>query len=748
MKKPPFAPSISGRSRVREGLPYPLGATWDGRGVNFALFSANATRVELCLFDGEGRRELERIELPEYTDEVWHGYLPDARPGTVYGYRVHGPYEPRAGHRFNPNKLLLDPYAKHLIGPLRWSDAHFGYRVGSPRGDLSFDRRDSAPGMPKCVVVDPAFTWGQDRHPAIPWERTILYETHVRGYTMRHPAVPPQYRGTFAGLARQEVVDYIRSVGVTAVELLPVHAFVDDRHLLEKGLRNYWGYNSIAFFAPDPRYLASGAIHEFKEMIARFHEAGIEVILDVVYNHTAEGNEMGPTLSFKGIDNASYYRLLPDNPRYYINDTGTGNTLNLVHARVLQMVTDSLRYWVTEMHVDGFRFDLATILARETYGFDHSGGFLDACRQDPVLSRVKLIAEPWDCGPGGYQVGGFPPGWAEWNDKFRDTVRAYWKGDEGKLPEMATRLAASADIFNRRGRKPWASVNFVTAHDGFTLNDLVSYNDKHNEANGEDNRDGHSHNLSWNHGVEGPTDDPEIKALRLRQMRNLLATLLLAQGTPMILAGDEFARSQRGNNNAYCQDNEITWIDWSGIGPDGRAQAEFVRKLLLIRHALPMLRRGRFLTGAYDEEIGVKDVTWLRPDGAEMTDENWEDGHARSLGVLLDGRAQETGIRRVGDDSTLLIVVNAHTEAVPFTLPSAAGGSRWIQLLDTRKPGDTALGRLKFSDSVQVPGRTLLLFVLQPARTPQRRTAAERSFHRVVQAVEDAALKAVRFGFD
>ncbi|WP_084536861.1 glycogen debranching protein GlgX [Azospirillum halopraeferens] len=718
MSKTPSAPRVLRRSRVREGLPYPLGATWDGLGVNFALFSANATKVELCLFDPEGRRELERIELPEYTDEVWHGYLPDARPGTVYGYRVHGPYEPRAGHRFNPNKLLLDPYAKHLMGPLRWSDAHFGYRVGSNRADLSFDRRDSAPGMPKCVVVDPAFTWGQDRHPGTPWERTVLYETHVRGYTMLHPAVPPRDRGTFAGLAAPEVVEYIRTLGVTAVELLPIHAFVDDRYLLEKGLRNYWGYNTLGFFAPDPRYLASGGTAEFKEMVARYHDAGIEVILDVVYNHTAEGNEMGPTLSFKGIDNASYYRLAPDT-RYYINDTGTGNTLNLSHPRVLQMVTDSLRYWVTEMHVDGFRFDLATILGREPHGFDQGGGFLDSCRQDPVLSRVKLIAEPWDCGPGGYQVGGFPPGWAEWNDRYRDTVRAYWKGDEGKLPELATRMTASADLFARRGRRPWASVNFVTAHDGFTLADLVSYNDKHNEANGEDNRDGHAHNLSWNHGAEGPTDDPEIRELRLRQIRNLLATLIFSQGTPMLLAGDEFARSQGGNNNAYCQDNEISWIDWEAIDDDGRALTAFVRRLLALRRSHPLLRRGRFLVGAYNAELDVKDVTWLTPSGEEKTTEQWQDPMARCLGMLMDGRAQATGIKKRASDATLLLIVNAHHDVVPFTLPAVAGGSRWLRLVDTEGPDRVELSASRTGDEVPVPGRTLLLFELMPDRRPE-----------------------------
>jgi glycogen operon protein len=506
------APQAARKSVLREGRPYPLGATWDGLGVNFALFSANATKVELCLFDEAGQTALERLELPEYTNEIWHRYLPEARPGTVYGYRVHGPYEPTHGHRFNPNKMLLDPYAKQFVGQLEWNPALFGYQMETG-DDLTFDGRDSAPFMPKCRVIDTAFTWGRSTKPEIPWEKTVICETHVRGFTKRHPGVPERLRGTYAGLATREVVDYLRSLGVTAVELLPVHTFVDDSHLTDKGLRNYWGYSTLSFFAPARRYAANKdfAFAEFKEMVARLHDAGLEVILDVVYNHTAEGNELGPTLSFKGIDNASYYRLAPDK-RFYINDTGTGNTVNLSNSRVLQMVTDSLRYWAQDMRVDGFRFDLATILAREPHGFDEEGRFLDACQQDPVLSQVKLIAEPWDCGPGGYQVGHFWPGWAEWNDRYRDTVRAYWKGDDGKLPELATRVTASADLFNNRGRKPWASVNFLTAHDGFTLNDLVSNEDKHNEANGEDNRDGHSDNLSRNYGVEGPTDDPDIRA--------------------------------------------------------------------------------------------------------------------------------------------------------------------------------------------------------------------------------------------
>jgi isoamylase len=727
------APQVVRRSRVREGFANPLGATWDGLGVNFALFSAHATKVELCLFDENGETEVERVELPEYTDEVWHGYLPEARPGTVYAYRVHGPYEPEAGHRFNPNKLLLDPYGKQLVGELTWDPAVFGYQAGGE--DTSFDERDSARFMPKCRVIDPAFTWGRDAAPRVPWERTIFYEAHVRGFTMRNPGVPEPLRGTFSGLGSRAVVDYVRSLGVSSVELLPIHAYVDDDFLLEKGLRNYWGYNTIGFFAPQQRYMATPFVNEFKEMVAKFHDAGIEVILDVVYNHTAEGNEMGPTLSFKGIDNASYYRLLPDKPRYYINDTGTGNTLNLSHPRVLQMVTDSLRYWAQEMHVDGFRFDLATILGREPYGFDEGGGFLDSCRQDPVLSSVKLIAEPWDCGPGGYQVGGFPPGWAEWNDRYRDTVRAYWKGDEGQLPEMASRLTGSADKFSKRGRKPWASVNFITAHDGFTLRDLVSYNDKHNEANGEGNRDGHSHNLSYNHGVEGPTDDPDIRETRARQMRNFLATLLLSRGTPMLLAGDEFARTQGGNNNAYAQDSEIGWVDWA-LDAEGRALAEFTRTMIALRRALPMLRRGRFLTGEYDDNLGVKDVTWLTPAGDEMAPEHWGDANARCFGVLLDGRAQETGIRRIGTDVTLLVVLNSYHDLVNFTLPEGHGGREWVCLLDTNHPEIEDPARFPFGHTYAVTGRSLLLFILRPEASTSREAA--RSYLHVMSEMEQA----------
>src|SRR5919107_899638 len=719
------APNVRRTSRVREGLPYPLGATWDGLGVNFAIFSANATKVELCLFDLEGRNELERVELPEYTDEVWHGYLPDARPGTTYGYRVYGPYEPKDGHRFNPNKLLLDPYARQLVGDLKWNPALFGYTLGSPDADLSFDKRDSAPFMQKCRVVESAFTWARARRPQIPWERSIIYETHLRGFTMQHPAVPKEFRGTFSGLMQHEVIEYIKNLGVTAVELLPIHAFVDDSYLIEKGLKNYWGYNSISFFAPQPRYLATPFINEVKEMVSHLHDAGIEVILDVVYNHTAEGNELGPTLSFKGIDNASYYRLAPDK-RYYINDTGTGNTVNLSHSRVLQMVTDSLRYWAQEVQIDGFRFDLATILGREPHGFEEDGRFLDTCRQDPALSQVKLIAEPWDCGPGGYQVGRFSPGWAEWNDRYRDTVRAYWKGEEGKLPELASRLTASADLFNKRGRRPWASVNFITAHDGFTLNDLVSYNDKHNEANGEDNRDGHSHNLSSNYGVEGPTDDPAIREVRFRQMRNMLATLLLSRGTPMLLAGDEFARSQQGNNNAYAQDNEISWVDWEGIDEEGVELLEFTRKLIQLRQDLPILRRVRFLSGVYNEELDVKDVTWLTPAGDEMTPEQWQDPNARCISILLDGRAQPTGIRRRGTDVTLLLILNAHHDVVKCTLPEVVGGEAWMCHIDTNQPDLDAPTEFGFGKVYTVTAHSLLLFQLKPEKQqrPEKRKSA------------------------
>jgi isoamylase len=701
------------KGRIREGLPHPRGATWQGKGVNFALFSAHATRVELCLFDETGERETARIDLPEYTDEIWHGYVPDVHPGAIYGYRVHGPYEPFSGHRFNPNKLVLDPYAQGHFGDLKWDPAVFGYQLESG-DDTTLDERDSAPFMPKCVVVDPNFDWkGAATRRSVPWEHTIVYELHLRGYTKLHPKVPKQWRGTYKGLSN-EVIEYIRSLGVTSVELLPVHTFINDSLLLDKGLSNYWGYNSIGFFAPDPRYAheREQTLREFKEMVARFHDAGLEVILDVVYNHTAEGNQLGPTLSFKGIDNASYYRLLLDERRYYINDTGTGNTLNLSHMRVIEMVTDSLRYWATETHVDGFRFDLGTILAREAEGFDTESAFLKACCQDPELRTVKLIAEPWDCGPGGYQVGGFAPGWAEWNDKFRDMARDFWRG-AAPASVISSRLCASEDLFNYRGRRPWACVNFVTAHDGFTLNDLVSYNEKHNEANQEDNKDGQSDNHSWNCGVEGPTDDEEVNALRGRQRRNFLATLLLSQGTPMMLAGDEFARTQNGNNNAYCQDNEISWIDWHIQGEE-QSLIGFVQKLTALRHKYPILRRSRFLTGVYNEELGVKDVTWINASGVEMKPEEWGDMAMQCFGMLMDGRAQPTGIRRRGEDATLLMVLNAYQDLVEFFLPETPGGSHWQLLIDTNLADDVELGTFATGEAYGATGRSLLLLALEP----------------------------------
>ncbi|HEY4439493.1 MAG TPA: glycogen debranching protein GlgX [Candidatus Elarobacter sp.] len=660
------------RRRIDSGLPFPLGATWYGTGVNFAIFSAHAEKVELCIFDARGRRELERIELPEYTDEVWHGYLPDARPGMLYGYRVYGPYDPARGHRFNHHKLLLDPYAKALTGNLRWTDAHYGYRIGSHREDLSFDRRDNAGGMPKCVVVESAFTWGEEKRPFVPWTETVFYEMHVRGFTIQHPDVPPPLRGTFSGLATPAIVNYLKDLGISTVELLPVHAFVDDRRLVEHKLRNYWGYNTIGFFAPEQRYLQNGEPNEFKTTVKRLHEAGIEVILDVVYNHTAEGNHLGPTLSFKGIDNATYYRLAEDK-RYYDDATGTGNTLDLRHPRVLQMVTDSLRYWAQEMHVDGFRFDLAPALAREDNGYTPNAAFFKVLAQDPILSRVKLIAEPWDVGLGGYQLGNFPPGWSEWNGKYRDTVRKFWRGDLGVLPELASRIAGSSDLFQHQGRRPRASVNFVTVHDGFTLTDLVSYNEKHNEANHENNRDGADDNYSWNCGVEGPTQDPEVNALRQRQKRNFLSTLLFSLGVPLILHGDEFGRTQRGNNNAYCQDNEISWVDWSAPDPHDEALRDFVKNLLRLRSEHPAFRRDAFFKGAPIEPGGRKDIAWVKPDGVEMGPDDWT-GDRRTIGFFLGARPM------------LFVAMNAAPEDVEFTLPDAAEIT-WSLVLDTAIEG-------------------------------------------------------------
>jgi isoamylase len=680
---------IQSQPVVWPGKPYPLGATWDGEGVNFAIFSEHAQKIELCLFDKSGRRELHRINMSEQTDQVWHCYLPEARPELLYGYRVHGPYEPAKGLRFNPHKLLLDPYAKQIAGDIKWSDSHFGYRVGSRQGDLSFDRRDNAPGMLKARVIDPAFTWGTDRAPRTPWHKSVIYELHVKGFTIRHPRVPEALRGTYAGLGTAPVIDHLLNLGVTAVELMPVHYFVDDRQLIERGLRNYWGYNTIGFFAPASRYSATSSVNEFKTLVKTMHSAGIEVILDVVYNHTAEGNQLGPTLSFRGIDNPVYYRTVGDNPRYYTDYTGTGNTLNMRHPRVLQLIMDSLRYWVLDMHVDGFRFDLAATLARELHEVDKLGAFLDIIHQDPVLSQVKLIAEPWDLGEGGYQVGKFPVGWAEWNDRYRDALRSYWKGDGGQIGELAYRITGSSDLYARSGRRPYASINFVTAHDGFTLHDLVSYNQKHNEANGEENRDGTDNNRSWNCGAEGPTDDPAINALRIQQKKNFLATMLLSQGVPMLLAGDALGHSQNGNNNAYCQDNETSWLDWekalSNEGNEGNDLRALVQKLIMLRKTHPVFRRRNFFQGRGIKGAGVKDILWLRPDGHEMTDEQWNQESARTLGVFLSGSSvdevDERG-QRLTDDNFLLLL-NAHHEEVPFSLPTVASGMVWTTQIDT-----------------------------------------------------------------
>jgi len=698
---------------VWPGDPNPRGATWDGEGVNFSLFSAAAERVELCLFESSGRHEVQRIALRERTDEIWHCYLPEARPGQLYGYRVHGPYKPELGLRFNPHKLLVEPYARHLTGTLRWSDAHFGYRVGHRLEDLSFDRRDSAPGMPKCRVIDPAFTWGEDRPPRVPWQDTVVYELHVRGLTMRHPGVPPALRGTYAGLACQPVIDHLKQLGVTTVELMPVHYFIDDRHLVEKGLRNYWGYNSLGFFAPDMRYSSTGRVSEFKTMVKTLHSAGIEVILDVVYNHTAEGNQLGPTLSLRGIDNTAYYRVVASNPRYYMDYTGTGNTLNMRHPRILQLIMDSLRYWVLDMHVDGFRFDLASALARELHEVNRLGAFFDIITQDPVLSRVKLIAEPWDLGEGGYQVGNFPSGWTEWNDRYRDTVRAYWKGDGGRIGEFARRLTGSSDLYEASGRKPHASINFVTAHDGFTLADLVSYNHKHNEANGENNQDGHNNNLSWNCGVEGPTSEPDIDALRARQRRNLIATVMLSQGVPMLVAGDEIGRTQQGNNNAYCQDNEISWVDWA-VDDEGKALLQFFQRVLQIRRDHPVFRRHRYFQGRPIRGGDLKDLAWLSPEGREMNDHEWAQDFARCLGVYFAGESLEETDRRGRPlrDGNFLLLLNAHHEMISFVLPDFRTGITWQALMDTAYEQGLAVdGRFPGSARYELQGRSLALLM-------------------------------------
>jgi isoamylase len=713
--------------RMMPGRPYPLGATWDGAGVNFALFSEHATRVDLCLFESpQATRESQRFTLPEQTHQVWHVYLPDIVPHQLYGYRVYGPYDPGNGHRFNHHKVLLDPYAKAIGRNLQWGDELFGYRIGDPLEDLSFDGRDSAAHAPLASVVDPAFTWGDDRPPRTPWHKTLIYELHVKGYSKRFPGVPEKLQGTLVGLSSEAALQHLVQLGVTAVELMPVHYHVHDRHLVGRGLTNYWGYNTLGFFAPDLGLLSQqpiDAMHQFKMMVRTLHAAGLEVILDVVYNHTAEGNPCGPTLSMRGIDNASYYRLSPENPRYYLDFTGCGNTLNMRHPRVLQLIMDSLRYWVVDMHVDGFRFDLASTLARELFAVNKLGAFFDIVHQDPVLSQVKLIAEPWDVGEGGYQVGNFPVLWTEWNGKYRDSVRRFWKGDGGAMAELATRLSGSSDLYEQSGRRPYASINFVTCHDGFTLQDLVSYNEKHNEANGEENHDGASDNTSWNCGAEGATEDPEIRSLRERQKRNLMATLLLSEGVPMICGGDELGHTQRGNNNAYCHDGELTWLDWS-LDESRKRFLDFVRRVIALRRGQPVFQRRTFFQGRQIRGAQIKDISWLTPTGEEMNDEAWSAGFVRCLGVRLAGdligELNERGERILGD--TLLILLNGHHEMIQFTLPIHKEGQHWERLLDTAASEDVP-GKVDEEKPYALQGRSLA--VLRVVSLPEPPAPAE-----------------------
>ena len=701
--------------RVWPGRPYPLGATFDGVGVNFGIFAEHSTKVELCLFDDrEDLKETDRIVLPEFTDLVWHGYFPDMEPGQLYGFRVHGPYDPRNGHRFNPNKVVLDPYAKAIGRDVRWDDALFGYKV-SPEADadLVMDTRDNAAFCPLAAVIDTAFTWGDDRPPRTPWHKTLIYESHVKGLTARHPQVPEEKRGTYSGMASEPVIEHLLSLGVTAIELLPVHYYLNDRHLVEKGLTNYWGYNTLGYFAPHIDYASRDSprrsVHEFKSMVRSFHAAGIEVILDVVYNHTCEGSEKGPTLSWRGIDNSAYYRLSPENKRYYTDYTGCGNTLNMMHPRVLQLIMDSLRYWVTEMHVDGFRFDLASTLARELMEVNRLGAFFDIIHQDPIISQVKLIAEPWDVGPGGYQVGNFPVLWTEWNGKYRDTVRRFWKGEGGTAGELATRLAGSSDLYQDDGRKPYASINFVTCHDGFSLADMVSYERKHNEANGENNRDGANDNDSWNCGAEGPTDDPDILALRERQKRNIIATLMFSEGVPMLFGGDELSHTKNGNNNTYCQDNELTHLNWE-LTPEKQSFLDFVRKCARIWREQPVLQRRKFFLGRPIRGGDIKDISWFGPDGVEMDDADWQSPHARCLGMRVAGDLiSELGDRGepiVGD--TLLLLINSHWEEIQFKLPETKPEHVWETLIDTRNP-DADMHTFKAGESFPLFGRSLSL---------------------------------------
>lgn len=700
--------------KLRPGTPYPLGATWDGQGVNFAIFSENATMVELCLFGNQlDRGENVKIEIEEVTHHIWHVYVQGIGPGQLYGYRFHGPYEPNAGHRFNPNKLVIDPYAKALSGPVDWDDSLFSYQIGSQDEDLTFNDADSAAHLPKSIVIDQSFDWENDRQPKIPYHDTIIYEAHVKGLTILHPSIPKEIQGTYAGIAHPEMIRYLQELGITAIELMPVHHFVTDRHLIEKGLNNYWGYNTLAFFAPDIRYASNGEarrhVTEFKEMVRELHKAGIEVILDVVYNHTAEGNHLGPTFSLKGIDNAAYYRLDEGDPHYYVDYTGTGNTLNTRLPNVLAMIMDSLRYWITEMHVDGFRFDLASTLARNLNDTDTLGSFFNIIHQDPVISQAKLIAEPWDINDDGYMVGKFPPGWAEWNDKYRDCVRDFWRGAESKLAEFAERFTGSPDLYQGGYRSPTASVNLITAHDGFTLHDLVSYNEKHNQANGEDNNDGTNDNNSWNCGVEGPTTDAAIIALRDQQKRNMLTTMFLSQGVPMLVAGDELGRTQGGNNNAYCQDNEISWLNWEQAD---RKLLEFTKGLIWFCKNHPSFRRRRWFQGLPVKGSDVEDIRWYLPEGTLMSDENWEHDFAKSLGVYLNGdgiRCVNYDGEKITDDS-FYIIFNAHEGPLDYVLPHDKGGHAWHKAIDT-SDGFIGEGEEGFAEGskITVQGRSVLV---------------------------------------
>jgi isoamylase len=700
------------RTTTYPGSPFPLGATWDGGGVNFALFSEKATAVDLCLFDSKTNRE-QRIRVKEIDNHIWHIYIPGLIPGQLYGYRVYGPYEPRNGDRFNPNKLLIDPYAKALSGRVEWHNAIFGYEVGHPEEDLSFSEEDSAPYVPKGVVIDPSFDWGNDKAPKIPYHKSIIYEAHVKGLTQLHPDIPEEIRGTYSAIAHPVIIQYLKDLGITAVELMPVHQFVNDGFLREKGLSNYWGYNTIGFFAPDIKYSGSdhlgGQVAEFKTMVKELHKAGIEVILDVVYNHTAEGNHLGPTLSFRGIDNACYYRLANDK-RFCFDYTGTGNTLNAMLPSVLRLIMDSLRYWILDMHVDGFRFDLASTLARELHEVDRLGSFFDIIHQDPVISQVKLIAEPWDIGEGGYQVGNFPPGWAEWNGKYRDCMRDYWRGADSMLSEFALRFTGSPDLYKEDYRKPTASINFITAHDGFTLHDLVSYNEKHNEQNSENNQDGESHNRSWNSGAEGATDDENILALRQKQKRNFLTTLFLSQGVPMLVAGDELSRTQNGNNNAYCQDNEISWISWENADGD---LLSFTQKLTHFQHAHPVFCRRRWFKGRPIQGSGVEDIAWFLPNGNSMSEENWREDFAKSLGVFLNGKALKADGPK-GEhvmDNSFYIIFNAYESELPYVLPSEEFGTAWMKVIDTHENFFEEEGGQNFSpgEIIKVPGRSVIV---------------------------------------